>query len=118
MRWLWWLGWVVVALVFLALVLKISPFDPLPSAVACADTNLVYADVKVQPDRAGHIGERDFLGCTAYWYEYGSSVQASTSSVPLKDPSGGNQPLVSKGTQLVVLCGTKAEDVDPAPTGR
>jgi hypothetical protein len=70
MRWLWWGGWVVVALVFLALVLKTSPFDPLPSAVACADTNLVYADVKVQPDRAGHIGERDFLGCTAYWYEY------------------------------------------------
>jgi hypothetical protein len=70
MRWLWWLGWVVVVLVFLAFVLKTSPFDPLPSAVAYADTNLVYADVKVQPDRNGHTEKRDFLLCTLWWYEY------------------------------------------------
>ena len=66
MRYLWWLFWVVVVLVFLALVLKSSPFDPLQSAVVCADTNLVYADVKVQPDRNGHIEKRDFLGCTLW----------------------------------------------------
>ena len=66
---LWWPGWVVVVLTFLAMVFHFSALDPLPSAVACADTNLVYADVRVQPDRAGHMGEWDFLGCTAYWYE-------------------------------------------------
>ncbi len=30
-------------------------------------------------------------------------MQASTSSVPIEDP-WGNQPLVSKGTQLIVTC--------------
>jgi hypothetical protein len=45
--------------------------------------------------------------------------QASTSSVPLEDPWGTDQPLVSKGTQLVVTCGTKAEDVIPhLPDGK
>ena len=65
---LWWPGWAVVVLTFLAMVFHFSALDPLPSAVACADTNLVYADVRVQPHRAGHMGEWDFFGCTAYWY--------------------------------------------------
>ncbi len=46
--------------------------------------------------------------------------QASTPpGVPLEDPWGTDQPLVSKGTQLVVTCGTKAEDVIPhLPDGK
>jgi hypothetical protein len=37
--------------------------------------------------------------------------------VPLEDPWGTDQPLVSKGTQLIVFCGMKVEDVIPRIPG-
>ncbi len=42
-------------------------------------------------------------------------VGASTSSVPLKDPWGTDRPLVSKGTQLIVVCGKGAKNAFFSP---
>ena len=54
---------------FLLLVTLTGIYDR-PQAVACTDTRTVYVEAKVQEDRRGRIVERDFLGCTFYWFNY------------------------------------------------
>ncbi len=39
-----------------------------PNAFACTNASLVTVDAAVAPDRDGRIVERDFLGCTVWWY--------------------------------------------------
>jgi hypothetical protein len=45
----------------------------------------------------------------------GQAWGISISSIPLEDPGGTDQPLVSKGTQLIVICRPESEDVLSRP---
>jgi hypothetical protein len=71
-------SWVVVAFLTLSVSLVfalllygfVSDWMPVdrPNAFACTNASLVTVDAEVAPDRDGRIVERDFLGCTVWWY--------------------------------------------------